>query len=66
MSRPASLPELSPAQRRAEISRYIAECAADRAEASPAERELEALQRKDRLSADELSRLHQLSRSRAA
>lgn len=42
---------------------YIAAYAALQAAASPPERELEALQRKDRLSADELSRLHQLSRA---
>ncbi|MGE4249040.1 MAG: hypothetical protein AB7F09_06605 [Parvibaculaceae bacterium] len=42
---------------------YVAAYAALHAVASPAERELEALERKDRLNADELSRLHQLSRT---
>ncbi len=51
-----------PIQRRLwAFARYIEEYAAAHAAASPAERELEALQRKTRLSADELVRLHELS-----
>jgi hypothetical protein len=42
---------------------YIAAYAALHAVASPAERELEVLERKDRLNADELSRLHELYRT---
>ncbi len=64
----ATLPPLSPEERKAEIERYIAEWNATWNEATPEEREIATLERQDRLSADQLARLRDLynQTSRAA
>ena len=54
------LPALSKEEAAAERKRYIAGYAAAWAAASPAERELETLERKTRLSSDELARMREL------
>jgi hypothetical protein len=53
-------PTPTPEERKAAIERYIAEYNRAYAAASPAERELEALERKTRLSPEELSRYRDL------
>lgn len=55
------LPPLSPEEAKAERARYIAEWNAAMTSATPAERELEELSRKTRLTAAELSRFNELS-----
>jgi hypothetical protein len=55
------LPALSPEEAKAERARYIAEWNAAMTSATPAERELEELSRKTRLTASELSRFNELS-----
>lgn len=55
------LPPLSPDEATAERARYIAEWNAAMNSATPAERELETLSRKTRLSASELARFNELS-----
>ena len=51
---------ISAEERKAEIALYIEQYAAAWAAASPAEREIEMLERKTRLSPDELARLRDL------
>lgn len=60
-NRSTPLPPLSPEEAKAERARYIAEWNAAMNAATPAERELEELSRKTRLSASELSRFNELS-----
>lgn len=61
VNRSSPLPELSPEEAKAERARYIAEWNAMMNAATPAERELETLQRKTRLGTGELSRLNELA-----
>lgn len=61
MVRYTPLPPLSPEEAKAERARYIAEWNAAMTSATPAERELEELSRKTRLTASELSRFNELS-----
>ncbi len=61
MVRYAPLPPLSPEEAKAERARYIADWNAAMTSATPAERELEELSRKTRLTAAELSRFNELS-----
>lgn len=61
VTRSSPLPPLSPEEAKAERARYIAEYNATMSAATPAERELEELSRKTRLSASELSRFNELS-----
>ncbi|MBK1866401.1 hypothetical protein [Taklimakanibacter albus] len=61
VTRSSPLPPLSPEEAKAERARYIAEWNAAMNSATPAERELEELSRKTRLTASELSRFNELS-----
>lgn len=61
VNRSSPLPTLSPAEAKAERARYIAEWNAAMNAATPAERELETLSRKTRLTAGELARFNELS-----
>lgn len=61
MKRYPPLPPLSPEEAKVERARYIAEWNAAMNSATPAERELEELSRKTRLTASELSRFNELS-----
>lgn len=61
VTRFSPLPPLSQEEAQAERARYIAEWNAAMNSATPAERELEELSRKTRLTASELSRFNELS-----
>ena len=61
VTRSSPLAPLSPEEAKAERARYIEQYAAAMASATPAERELEELSRKTRLTASELSRFNELS-----
>lgn len=61
LKRSAPLPPLSPEEHKAEMARYIDEWNAAMNAATPAERELETLSRKTRLTASELARFNELS-----
>lgn len=60
------LPRLTPEEAKAERARYIAEWNASMNAATPEERELATLERKTRLSADELARYRVLNAQKAA
>lgn len=61
VTRSSPLPALSPEEAKSERARYIAEWNTMMNAATPAERELETLQRKTRLGTGELARLNELS-----
>ena len=61
VTRSSPLPPLSPEEAAAERARYIAEWNTCMNAATPEERELEALSRKTRLSADEMARYRELN-----